>query len=268
MTVLGRALSWFIAPPPADAPAADVAAPGRRAQWRPPSAAPREAEPGPAMAAFAPPTPPAPGRAAQAAVAPAELARSAAAPGSLVADRVVTSAAVLGRAGEVEPVAAALALALRRHSRAKAATVALVRDEPEISPPDTTAGGSAAARRIVARLDAHGFEAEGRGRLAWVALDPADEQFAAVVRRVTLVAAPAVLAITAPRTRSLDEALAEQDLLVVVTADPGGPLAQLVTSGPPPVKLLTVRPLPRGPRRALARAGLRAPRRLIREITR
>ena len=38
----------------------------------------------------------------------------------------VTSAAVLGRAGEVEPVAAALALALRRETRAKAAAVAVV----------------------------------------------------------------------------------------------------------------------------------------------
>ena len=94
---------------------------------------------------------------------------------------------------------------------------------------------------------------------------PEDED---VVARRLALPAEYVLAITAPRTRSLDEALAEQDLLVVVTADPGGPLAQLVTSGPPPVKLLTVRPLPRGPRRALARAGLRAPRRLIREITR
>ena len=77
---------------------------------------------------------------------------------------------------------------------------------------------------------------------------------------MTLIAAPAVLAVTAPRSVALDEALAEQDLLVIVTADPEGPLARLVSSGLPPVPLVPVRPLSRGPRRALARAGVRAPR--------
>ena len=197
-------------------------------------------------------------------VAPPPSAAHLAVPDGLVADAVVTSAAVLGRAGEVEPVAAALALALRRQSRAKAATVAVVGP----APPVEAGGGAAAARRIAGRLDAHGFEAQVRGRLAWVRLDPADPEFVAAVRRVTLIAAPAVLAITAPRTFALDEALAEQDLLVVVTAEPGGPLAQLVSGGLPPVPVLPMVPLPRGPRRALARAGIRAPRRLMREVAR
>jgi hypothetical protein len=185
-------------------------------------------------------------------------------PAGLVAGGVVTSAAVLGRVGEVEPVAAAVALSLRRQSRAKAATVAVV--GPAL--PVEAGGGSAAARRIVARLDAHGFQAHVRGRLAWVRLDPADHEFVAVARRVALIAAPAVLAVTAPRTSALDDALAEQDLLIVVTAEPGGPLAQLVTGGLPRVPVVPVRPLPRGPRRALARAGVRAPRRLAREVAR
>ena len=174
----------------------------------------------------------------------------------LVADTVVTSAAVLGRAGEVEPVAAALALALRRESRAKAATVAVVGPGPT----DTGGGSRAAARRVGGRLEAHGFEAHARGRLAWVRLDPSESQLATAARRVTLIAAPAVLAVTAPRSVALDEALAEQDLLVIVTADPEGPLARLVSSGLPPVPLVPVRPFSRGPRRALARAGVRAPR--------
>jgi hypothetical protein len=172
------------------------------------------------------------------------------------ADAVVTSAAVLGRAGEVEPVAAALALALRRESRAKAATVAVVGP----GPPDAVRGGRAAARRVGGRLEAHGFEAVVRGRLAWVRLDPDESHFATAARRVTLIAAPAVLAITAPRSVALDEVLAEQDLLVIVTADPEGPLARLVSSGLPAVPLVPVRPFSRGPRRALARAGVRAPR--------
>jgi hypothetical protein len=265
MTALSRALNWFVAPssPDASSRAAALApdtraacvapsspdassrvaalAPDTRAAWRPPST----------TADFA-------SRAAGAsgaAVAP---------PAAVVADGVVTSAAVLGRAGDVEPVAAALALALRRQSRAKAATVAVVGP----APPADAGGGSAAARRIVARLDAHGFEAHVRGRLVWARLDPSDQEIAAVARRVTLIAAPAVLAITAPRTLALDEALAEQDLLVVVTTEPGGPLAALASSGLPPVHVALVRPLPRGPRRALARAGVRAPRRLAREVER
>ena len=177
-------------------------------------------------------------------------------PAALVTDAVVTSAAVLGRAGEAEPVAAALALALRRETRAKAATVAVV----GAGPTDSGGGGGAAARRAGGRLEAHGFEAQVRGRLAWVRLDPGDSQLAAAARRVALIAAPAVLAVTTPRTVALDEALAEQDLLVIVTMDPEGPLARLVSNGLPPVPLVPVRPFARGPRRALARAGLRAPR--------
>jgi len=177
-------------------------------------------------------------------------------PAALVTDAVVTSAAVLGRAGEAEPVAAALALALRRETRAKAATVAVV----GAGPTDSGGGGGAAARRAGGRLEAHGFEAQVRGRLAWVRLDPGDSQLAAAARRVALIAAPAVLAVTTPRTVALDEALAEQDLLVIVTADPEGPLARLVSNGLPAVPLVPVRPFTRGPRRALARAGIRAPR--------
>jgi hypothetical protein len=183
-------------------------------------------------------------------------------PVALVTDAVVTSAAVLGRAGEAEPVAAALALALRRETRAKAATVAVIGPAPpDAAGQGAAGGGAAAARRAGGRLEAHGFEAHVRGRLAWVRLDPSDADLAAAAaRRVALIAAPAVLAVTAPRSVALDGALAEQDLLVIVTADPEGPLARLVSNGLPPVPLVPVRPLTRGPRRALARAGLRAPR--------
>ncbi len=87
-------------------------------------------------------------------------------PTAAAASAVVASAAVLGRPGEVEPVAAALALALRRETRAKAAAVAVV----GAVPPDVRRGGNAAARRLAARLEAHGLEAHVRGRLAWVAL--------------------------------------------------------------------------------------------------
>ncbi len=173
----------------------------------------------------------------------------------------VTSAAVLGRPGEVEPVAAALALALRRETRAKAATVVIVGSDL----PDLGEGGVAAARRLGARLEAQGFEPRVRGRLAWVRLAAGDPRLAPAVRRVTLVAAPAVLAVTAPRTEATDEALAEQDLLVIVAADPEGPLARLAAAGLTGMPVVTVRPLGRGPTRALARAGVR-PARPVRRL--
>jgi hypothetical protein len=171
---------------------------------------------------------------------------------------VVTSAAVLGRPRDVEPVAAALALALRRDARAKAAAVAVV--GPAAAEPAADGGGATAARRLVARLDAHGLPARVRGRLAWVRLDPEDPQLVSAARRVTLVAAPAVLAVTSARTAAIDEVLAEQDRLVVVTGEPEGPLARLAAEGLPPVPVVFTRPLSRGPARALARAGLRPPR--------
>jgi hypothetical protein len=170
----------------------------------------------------------------------------------------VTSAAVLGRPGEVEPVAAALALALRRETRAKAAAVAVVGSL------SLEAGEWAgrATRRLGARLEAHGLEAWSRGRLVWVGLDPEDPQLLPTLRRVTLAAAPAVLAITAPRTAAIDAALGEQDLVVIVTADPDGPLAQLAAEGVAGVPAVAARPLGRGPARSLARAGIRPPRSL------
>src|SRR5215207_9987283 len=91
----------------------------------------------------------------------------------------LVSAAVLGRPREVEPVAAALALALRRDTRAKVATVVLVGGRPV----DTTGGGGPAARRVVARLEAQGLQARVRGRLAWVDLDPGDPELLACIRR-------------------------------------------------------------------------------------
>ena len=56
-----------------------------------------------------------------------------------------------------------------------------------------------------------------------------------------------------------DEALNEQDLLVVVARDPEGPLAGLAFAGlNGAVPAVVVPPLRRGPARALASAGVRA----------
>jgi hypothetical protein len=82
----------------------------------------------------------------------------------------------------------------------------------------------------------------------------------AAARRAVVAGAPAVLAITVPRSAELDEVLVEQDLVVLVAAEPEGPLARLAAlpEGAPP--LVVVRPLRRGPARSLACAGLAAPR--------
>jgi hypothetical protein len=166
----------------------------------------------------------------------------------------VGSAAVLGRPGDAEPMAAAVALALRRPARARAAAVVVIGGEPP--PPDAPEGGTPAARRLAARLAAHGFEATGRGRLAWTHAPPE------LALRAAIAGAPAVLAITAPLTPALEGAMAEQDLAVVLTPDPDGPLAQLALPSLEhlTVPVLTSTPLPRGLARRFAHAGLRTPR--------
>jgi hypothetical protein len=221
MTALDRARAWFVAPPPTP--------PG-------PTARPEAVSSTPVL-----------GRPGDVTASPPEAVAAA-----------VTSAAVLGRPGEVEPIAAALALALRHESRARAAAVAIVGPVPPAFGEGSS--GTAAARRLGARLEAHGLEAQVRGRLAWARLDPEDPQLVSAARRVTLAAAPAILAITAPRTTTIDDALGEQDLLVIVAADPEGPLARLAATGLDGAPVVTVRPLARGVSRSLARAGLRAPR--------
>ncbi|MBE2320011.1 hypothetical protein DVA67_028865 [Solirubrobacter sp. CPCC 204708] len=173
-------------------------------------------------------------------------------PAALIADAgVLTGAAVLGRPREAEPVAAALALALRRETRAKVATVAVV--GPPL--PEASSGGGA-GRRVAARLEAHGLEPRVRGRLVWVRLDPASPELASLVWQVALLAAPVVLAVTAPRTPAIDAALVEQDLTVLVTTEPDGPLAQAAGAGLG--HIVPTRPLKRGLARELSRAGIRA----------
>jgi hypothetical protein len=162
----------------------------------------------------------------------------------------ITGAAVLGRSRDAEPVAAALALVLRRETRSKAATVAV------IGPPlPEASGGGGAGRRIAARLEAHGLEPRVRGRLAWVRLDPAAPDLAGLAWQVALLAAPVVFAVTAPRTPAIDAALIEQDLVVLVTGDPDGALATAAAAGLG--RVVTVRPLSRGLGRELSRAGIR-----------
>ena len=168
-------------------------------------------------------------------------------------------AAVLGAPPDVAAVAAALALGLRAAEHAPAALVATwdanggaVRRE----------AASRSAARLAARLSTRGLTAAARGRLAWLAL-PADplEAVAAVRRASTVVDGPLVTALAGARPEPLDELVAEHDLAVVV-ADPASSLARaaLARLAARGIAAAAHPPLRRGLPRALALAGLSAPR--------
>jgi hypothetical protein len=174
------------------------------------------------------------------------------------AARWTPRAAVLGAPGEAPPVAAVLAGALRARCGAPAAAVALWaprtatggNDRPLVAGPATPA-----ASRLAGRLCECGLPAVPRGRLAWLAL-PDDAPAAAGTARSAAAALepPLVLSLSGPRTDPLEEVLREQDLLVVVTREPDGPLARAAIAAAP-VPAVATRPLP-GPARLLALAGL------------
>jgi hypothetical protein len=180
-------------------------------------------------------------------IAPAEGGASAEAAAVPPAARAV----VLGAAGEVVPLAAAVALALRPPGvvavwgadRSPAAAVA-----------------TRAAARLAARLVARDLPAAARGRLAWLRLpdDPVDA--AAAVRRASaLVDGALVTALAGARPPALEDLIAEHDL-AVVAADPDSALARaalarLTAHG---VDARACRPPRRGLPRAVALAGLAA----------
>src|SRR4051794_40283762 len=172
---------WFLAPPPVEADAASRGA--ANAQRRTPGARPAadadRPEPAPrrgTAAEWAPPI-----HARDHASAPRDHAtprrarlRGASDRGSPGDSLAIVTVAVLGQAGEAEPVAAAVALELRRIGRARAAAVVVIGgDAPSRGGGE---GGAPAARRLATRLAAQGLDATARGRLAWAnaPLDVAD----------------------------------------------------------------------------------------------
>jgi len=112
-----------------------------------------------------------------------------------------------------------------------------------------------AASRLAARLTARGLGATARGRLAWVALDDHPVAAAHAVRRVAAsVDVPVVTVLAGPRSPVLEAVLREQDLVAVVTRDPGGPLGRLAVATSE-VPAVACAPLT-GPARLLGAAGL------------
>ncbi len=176
--------------------------------------------------------------------------------------RLPPRVAVLGRRAEAVPVAVAVANALRAQHGAPSAALAVWSPSPgaaALSVADTAQSrppASPAAHRLAARLTTRGLAAQARGRLAWLELDEHPVAAALAVRRVSgAVDVPVVTVLAGPRTAVLEGLLREQDLVVVVARDPGGALARLAVATSE-VPAVACPPLPVGPARLLAAAGL------------
>jgi hypothetical protein len=173
-------------------------------------------------------------------------------------------AAVVGPPAAVVPVAAACAGELRARADAAAALVCTWRppaSEIEASAPAARSPAGATtrgARRLAARLAARDLDVTACGRLAWLALDPDAAAAAGEFRRCrTAVGVPLVLAIAGPRREPLEPLLAELDLCVaVLPADIDPALRELAVAGITSRSKAVVPPLPPGPPRWAAMAGL------------
>jgi hypothetical protein len=208
------------------------------------------------------------GRAAAIFFEPAESPQQAPPPAP-VAGSASVEAAVLGAPAFVVPVAAACAGELRARERAAAALICIWRPpgapappldpEPEEPAARSPAGATTpGAKRLAGRLAAHRLPATACGRLAWLALDPGAAEAAAQFRRARAVSAvPVVLAVAGPRPEPLEPLLAEVDLgVAVLPADIDPPLRELAIARLPARERAVVTPLPPGPPRWAAMAGL------------
>ena len=195
-------------------------------------------------------------------------ARAPAAPPP-VAGAAALEAAVVGPAAAVVPVAAACAGELRARARAAAVLICIWRpagvaapaiapdaEEPAArSPAGATTPG---AKRLAARLAAHDLAATACGRLAWLALDAVPAAAASQFHRCRSIAgAPIVLAVAGPRPQELEPLLAALDLCVaVLPAEIDPALRELALARLPARSHAIVAPLPPGPPRWAAMAGL------------
>jgi hypothetical protein len=246
-SLLDRIGAFFLDPPIerdlAPPPPADTARPADEPTPTATAPTPRSSPLG-----FAPPVPPTHATSAQVADgAPAPAATASSTP---LEDQF---AVVLGAPTAAVPVAAACAGELRAQARAAAAVLCVWRGG---EPP---AGATTpAVRRLAARLAAHGLAATASGRLAWVALDPAPGDAAAQVQRArALAGAPVVLAVAGPRPAAFEPLLADAALaLVVLPAEADETLRALALATLPSRASLAVPPLPPGPPRWAAMAGL------------
>ena len=170
------------------------------------------------------------------------------------ATRLPLRAAVLGASAEALPVAAMLANALRAAMEVSTAAVAVW--APASGALARGGPASFAASRLAGRLTARGLPAVGRGRLAWLPLDDHPVAAAVAARRAAgALEVPLVVALGGPRCEVVEGLLGEQDLVLVVTGDPAGPLARLAVSSCAGAALAHCS-CPPGPARWRALAGL------------
>jgi hypothetical protein len=178
-------------------------------------------------------------------------------------------AAVLGAPAVAVPVAAACAGELRARAKAPAALLCIWRPaawpspdaERETAVPSAQSPAGATtpgARRLAARLSAHGLAATACGRLAWLALEHDPGAAAEQARRcVAMTAAPVVLAIAGPRPPAFEPLLAELDVAIaVLPSDIDPALRELALATLRAREPVVLAPLPPGPPRWAAMAGL------------
>jgi hypothetical protein len=181
-------------------------------------------------------------------------------------------ALVLGTPSEGPPLAAALAGALRARERAPAALVCVWgASAPDASAPDASAPGASAslwsaggARRLAARLAARDLAVRAAGRLIWLSLPEDAAEAAAVLGRLLgWLDAPIVTVLAGPRSAEHDALVADHDLVVAVRPAAGGALSEGGAEALTALALegldgwsLACDPLPAGPARWRARAGL------------
>jgi hypothetical protein len=178
-------------------------------------------------------------------------------------------AAVLGPPAAVVALAAACAGELRARSRAAAALLCVWRSpaspapppDPEVDvPPARSPAGATTpgARRLAGRLVARDLAATACGRLAWLVLDPDPVIAAGQFRRCrSLAEAPHVLAVAGPRPPEFEPLLADLDVCVaVLPRDLDPALSELALATLPTRDRVVLPPLPAGPPRWAALAGL------------
>ena len=169
--------------------------------------------------------------------------------------------AVIGSLSTAPPLAAAVAL--RSRSRGSAAVVALWR-QPGFNGPPPGPGAPAlpAAASLASRFTRRGLPAVARGRLVWLLLPEVPDEAAAAVRHADASGGEAalVIALARPRDATVDAVVAMCDL-AVVAAPPGSSLAELALDDIADLRVpaRAQAPLPPGPARLAALAGLTAP---------
>jgi hypothetical protein len=189
------------------------------------------------------------------------------APGPQEPAVVPARAAVLGAPAVAVAVAAACAGELRARSRSPAALLCVWRPPgvpaaaPELELPAARSPAGAAtpgAARLAARLVTQELRATACGRLAWLLLEPEPAVAARQFRRCLAVAgAPLVLGVAGPRPPEFEPLLTDVDVRVaVLPADIDPALRELSIATLPGGDGCVVSPLPAGPPRWAAMAGL------------